>query len=61
MLGEILTAFALVLVIEGLLPFASPALYRTMVETMAELPPERLRVAGLAMMLGGVVLLALVR
>ena len=61
MLGEILTALALVLVIEGLLPFASPSLYRAMVETMAELPPERLRMAGLMMMLGGVGLLVLVR
>ena len=61
MLGDILTALALVLVIEGLLPFASPSLYRAAVAAMAETPPARLRLIGLSSMIAGVVLLSLVR
>ena len=61
MLTDILTALALVLVIEGLLPFASPALYRAAVQEMAAMPFARLRLVGLSSMIAGVVLLTLVR
>ena len=61
MLSELLTALALVLVIEGLLPFASPVLYRAAVEALADTPPRRLRLFGLSSMIAGVVILTLVR
>ena len=60
-MSELLTALALVLVIEGLLPFASPALYRAAVETLASVSPAQLRVGGLCSMLAGVLLLIAVR
>lgn len=58
---DILTAIALVLVIEGLLPFASPELYRAAVRALAESPAARMRLMGLSSMLAGVILLILVR
>ena len=61
MTADLLTALALVLVLEGLLPFASPTLYRAAVEAMAATPPARLRLLGLSSMIAGVVLLTLVR
>ena len=61
MLSDILTALALLLVVEGLLPFASPALYRAAVEAMASAPPARLRAGGLCSMIAGVLLLSFVR
>ena len=60
-MSDLLSAVALVLVIEGLLPFASPSLYRAAVEATARLPAARLRLVGLSSMIAGVVLLTLVR
>ncbi len=58
MTGEILlTALALVLVFEGLLPFAAPSRYRKMVDELARLSDNRLRSVGLAIMLAGLLLL----
>ena len=54
---DLATAFALYLVIEGVLPFLSPqGMKRTMATFMA-LPDAQLRVAGLASMIAGLVLL----
>lgn len=52
-----LTALALVLVFEGLLPFAAPARYRKMVDELARLSDNSLRTVGLAVMLAGLLLL----
>lgn len=58
MTGEILlTALALVLVFEGLLPFAAPGRYRKMVDELARLSDNRLRSVGLIIMLAGLLLL----
>ena len=54
---NLLIALALVLVIEGLLPFISPRSYRSAVEQLSSLPDQSLRGFGLAMMVLGVVLL----
>jgi len=59
--GDLLAAFALVLVLEGIVPFASPRSLRNMLETMSRVDDRVLRIAGLASMLCGVLLLALVR
>ena len=52
-----LTALALVLVFEGLLPFAAPGRYRKMVDELARLSDNSLRIVGLAVMLAGLLLL----
>ena len=50
-------AIGLLLVIEGLLPFAAPALWRDGFRRMLELGDGQLRFIGAASMLGGVFLL----
>ena len=50
-------ALALVLVIEGLLPFISPRRWRQMVATVAQLEDRLIRNAGLGSMLLGLALL----
>ncbi|MGD2113032.1 MAG: DUF2065 domain-containing protein [Gammaproteobacteria bacterium] len=59
--ADLLAALALVLVIEGMIPFLNPGYLRRMLETAAQLNDRTLRIAGLASMLGGVVMLYLVR
>ncbi len=54
-------AIALVLVIEGLIPFFSPNGYKSMVVQMAAMPEKTLRTVGFVLMLIGVVVLLLVR
>jgi len=58
---EILTALALVLVIEGLLPFASPGRYRQMVAEIVRLSDNHIRSVGMVVIVVGLVLLYLVR
>jgi uncharacterized protein YjeT (DUF2065 family) len=57
---EILTAFALVLVIEGITPFISPGALRKMMIQVSQMDDHTLRVVGLSCMLCGVLLLYLV-
>ncbi len=59
--SDLMAAFAIYLVLEGLMPFASPRLWRDAVQTMALQPPDRIRQMGLASMLAGLVLLYFVR
>ncbi|MDJ0916240.1 MAG: DUF2065 family protein [Woeseiaceae bacterium] len=61
MMTEILTAFALFLVIEGMIPFVGPRLYRQIVAQMSELSDNHLRVVGLVTMIAGLGLLFLAR
>ena len=58
---EILTAFALVLIIEGLLPFASPGRYRQMVAQLVLLGDNHIRTVGLVIIVIGLLLLYVVR
>ena len=58
---EILTATALVLVIEGILPFVGPSRYRQLVAQIVRLSDNQLRTFGLSAMIVGVVLLFIVR
>ena len=58
---EILTAVALVLVIEGLLPFAAPSRYRQMVAEIVRLGDNHIRTVGLVLIVVGLVLLFDVR
>ncbi len=58
---DFFAALALVLVIEGLLPFLSPASWREMMSQAANLSDRGLRIMGLLSMLFGVLVLYLVR
>ena len=60
MAGEILTAIALVIVIEGLLPAISPAAYKRAVAQLAAMPSRTIRITGLVLMVTGAVLLQVV-
>lgn len=57
----LLTALALVLILEGLLPFAGPGCYRKLVDEFRRLSDTQLRTTGLALMLSGLLLLYFVR
>ena len=59
--SDLLAALALVLVIEGMVPFISPQSLRKLQESMAQLDDRTLRNVGLASMICGVVLLYIVR
>ena len=58
MADMLLGALALMLVIEGLLPFFSPKLWRDMFERATRLSDGQIRLIGLTSMLIGVLLLA---
>ncbi len=57
----VLTAVALMLVLEGLLPFLFPGVWREAFRNLTELTDGQLRFIGLTAMLAGLLLLALVR
>ncbi|HKR36366.1 MAG TPA: DUF2065 domain-containing protein [Steroidobacteraceae bacterium] len=59
--ADLLAAFALYLVLEGVVPFLNPQALKRVLTTMATLPDRQLRLWGLASMLAGAVLLYLVR
>jgi hypothetical protein len=58
---DLLAALALMLVIEGILPFASPGGFRNMIRMVGEMDDRALRNGGLFTMLAGLLLLYLVR
>lgn len=58
---DLLSAVALVMVIEGLLPFANPRGSRRTMAMLAQMPDDKLRLAGLASIIAGLVLLYFVR
>jgi len=58
---EIGTAFSLVLVIEGILPFLSPNRWRSLAAVIADVDNGTLRTLGLVSMLVGTALLYVVR
>lgn len=61
MWDSIIPALALVLVIEGMLPFLSPKNWREAMSQAARLPDNVLRVLGFVSMLVGVIILYLVQ
>ena len=58
---DLLAAFALYLILEGLVPFFSPSAFRNFLQTMSTLGDATLRKIGLGSMVAGVVLLYVVR
>lgn len=60
-MGDIIVAgFALMLVIEGILPFMSPRIWRDAFRRFIEMSDGQIRFTGLASMIAGLVLLFLV-
>ncbi|HEX6005268.1 MAG TPA: DUF2065 domain-containing protein [Burkholderiales bacterium] len=57
----LLTALALMLVIEGVLPFLLPALWRQTFRKLTEMSDGQIRFIGLTSMLAGLLLLFIVR
>ena len=57
----LLTAFALVLIIEGVLPFLIPGLWRGAFRRLTEMSDGQVRFLCLSSMVAGVLLLYLVR
>ncbi|MGE4069700.1 MAG: DUF2065 domain-containing protein [Lysobacterales bacterium] len=60
-MNDFWAAAALVLVLEGILPFLAPAQWREAVQSLAGLRDGQLRTVGLGSMLIGLLLLAWVR
>jgi len=61
MLTIFLMAFALMLIIEGLLPFLAPSRWRDVFRRVIQMSDGQIRFFGLTSMLIGVLLLLLVR
>jgi hypothetical protein len=61
MFESLLLAFALMLVLEGILPFLAPRVWRDTFRRVTELGDGQIRFIGLSSMLVGVVLLAISR
>jgi hypothetical protein len=61
MSDTLLAAFALMLVLEGALPFLLPAVWRETFRRMTELSDGQLRFIGLSSMLAGLLLLYFAR
>ena len=59
--SDLLAAFALYLIIEGLLPFASPDGWRKSLAMISNFNNGQLRFFGFASVLAGLLLLAVVR
>jgi uncharacterized protein YjeT (DUF2065 family) len=60
MLHELLIAFCLMLVIEGMLPFIAPGRWRRMLEVVGQIDDMTVRLIGLGSMLAGTALLYLI-
>ena len=61
MWDELFVAFALVLVLEGIIPFLAPEKFRQTLSWIGQLSSRSLRVSGLVSMVIGIIILYLVR
>lgn len=59
--GNLLLALALMLVIEGLLPFLLPGIWRDTFRRLTEMSDGQIRFVGLSSMLAGLLLMFLIR
>jgi len=59
--GDLAAALCLVAVLEGLLLFAAPGLWKRTAARMLEQPEAQLRIAGAVMIVAGLVLLQFAR
>ena len=58
---DLFSAFALYLILEGLLPFASPQKFRQALNNMLQLSDKKLHILGVSSIAAGVILLYWVR
>ncbi len=58
---DIGTALALVLVIEGIIPFLAPNRWRNLTAVIAQVDNQSIRIVGFVSMMAGLLLLYLVR
>jgi uncharacterized protein YjeT (DUF2065 family) len=58
--SDILTALALVLIIEGLLPGIAPSAWLRVMTDAAKMGPKGIRIAGFVLMLSGALLLFII-
>ena len=61
MMQDLLTGFSIYLVIEGMIPFAGPKLFRQSVVRIAQMDDTTLRFTGLVVASIGLIMLYLVR
>jgi hypothetical protein len=54
---DLMTAFALLLIIEGLLPMIAPQLWQRAMQELSQRNPQLIRIGGIISMLAGAVLL----
>jgi uncharacterized protein YjeT (DUF2065 family) len=54
---DLMTAFALLLIIEGLLPMLAPQLWQRVMQDLSNSSPKIIRIGGIISMLAGAVLL----
>lgn len=59
--SDLFAAFALYLVLEGIMPFLNPAGMKRALAVMLSLPDRQLRLGGLGAIVAGLILLVLVR
>lgn len=59
--NDLFAAIALMLMLEGILPFLNPGRYRKMLEMLEQVSDTQLRTIGLVVMMLGAVALTLVR
>ena len=57
MIGTLLTAFALMLVLEGIVPFVAPEVWRETFRRLIQFSDGQIRFVGLASMLAGIIIL----
>lgn len=57
MWDEVLTAVALLLVFEGMMPFINPSRWRNVIRLVSEQPDRQVRLMGLFSMLMGAIIL----
>lgn len=60
-MNDFLAAFALMLVLEGILPFLSPSAFRAVLLQMARMEDRSMRITGLVSMIAGLILLYLAK
>lgn len=58
---ELLSAVALMMIIEGIIPFLSPKRYKSTLQKMISMPESSLRTVGLGLMLVGAISLFFIR
>ncbi len=57
----VIAALALVLVLEGIMPFLAPAKWKQMLQNISQMPDPQLRIMGAVMMVVGVILFKMIQ